>query len=368
MNRNILCNFKKQCKQRFGSVEDFQVHVTTFHPSSDTTNQAAAPSVESTYFSHQRCRCNLGTCGNMIFKSMKEFVAHYNVYHKADRRICIFKNCNKEFHPGFISRHHFSREHFKKNNAELKDEFIYIQSRLATTTDEDENCPGLENEDMIISDQEDEFRDDNVEIEEDIETNEDLVKALANTLNRLGFIKMIPQSTLDSIIYDFLQLFSKSIERQSSEIRKFLLQQEVPSNTIQKVESILKNNCCIEGLKMLNTSKKRESFLAKNFAIVQPMEIILNQEEVKRGSKKESYMYVPLKKSVMTLFEDETFLQVLERSKNETRQPEDIDLIRDVKDGNYYKKNSYFKLNPDSFCGLFYSDAIEAVNPLGKPQ
>ena len=80
---------------------------------------------------------------------------------------------------------------------------------------------------------------------------------------------MIPQSTLDSIIYDFLQLFSKSIERQSSEIRKFLLQQEVPSNTIQKVESILKNNCCIEGLKMLNTSKKRESFLANNFAIVQ---------------------------------------------------------------------------------------------------
>ena len=366
LNRNILCNFKKQCKQRFGSLQEFEVHVRTLHSSKET----ALP-FDSTDFS-QRCQCNLVSCGNMIFKSVKDFVAHYNVYHKADRRICIFKNCNKWFQPGFVSRNHFWREHYQKNNAEIKEEFLYIQSHL-DATDTDNNCPGCENDDIAISDYDEENYDDHAEIEERVNDhedviNEDLVKALADTLNRLSFIKMVPQSTIDIIIFDFLQLFSKSIERQATEIRKFLLQQEVQSNIIQKVESILKNNHCIQGLKKLETTSKRDSFIANNFDIVQPQEIILNPQEVKRGNKKESYMYVPLQKSVITLFEDKTFLQVLERSQNEIRQPQDYDVIRDVKDGTHYKGNKYFKENPDAFCGLLYSDGIEVVNPLGKPQ
>ena len=40
-------------------------------------------------------------------------------------------------------------------------------------------------------------------------------------------------------------------------------------------------------------------------------------------------------------------------------------MIRDVKDGSVFRNLKYFEDNPEAFAAMFYSDAVELVNPLG---
>lgn len=59
----------------------------------------------------------------------------------------------------------------------------------------------------------------------------------------------------------------------------------------------------------LGTMRKRQSFYGKNFAVIEPVEYVLNAQE-----KKHSFVYVPILDLLSKLFERSEILQTLQRS------------------------------------------------------
>ena len=44
----------------------------------------------------------------------------------------------------------------------------------------------------------------------------------------------------------------------------------------------------------------------------------------------------------------------------------DENVLRDVRDGSLYKQNKFFRDNPEAYCMIIYSDALEVVNPIAS--
>ena len=93
---------------------------------------------------------------------------------------------------------------------------------------------------------------------------------------------------------------------------------------------------------------------------VAPEEIVLNEEEVKLGKKKEVIHYVSMSESLKALIEDPTTIKMM--AMKTSRQAFDHK-ISDLKDGSVYSKNGYFRENPDAFSAIVYSDAVELKEP-----
>ena len=83
----------------------------------------------------------------------------------------------------------------------------------------------------------------------------------------------------------------------------------------------------------------------------------------KNVDKVEVVHFIPILETFKHLVEDRSFIEVLEKSRNEAKDNNDV--IKDIKDGSVYQSLEFFKLNPSAFVGILYSDALELVNPLG---
>ena len=81
-----------------------------------------------------------------------------------------------------------------------------------------------------------------------------------------------------------------------------------------------------------------------------------------KKSKKAVVHYIPIIETIKNVVQDPTFLSVV--IGREVVQDQSSSL-KDVKDGDLYRYNSYFKDNPEAMTLMLYSDAIEVVNPIG---
>ena len=181
---------------------------------------------------------------------------------------------------------------------------------------------------------------------------------LCDLYNRMTTIFMIPQSTVQVIIDSFLAISVKASELRQCTLRRKLKCEDLLDSKIDQIVEVLNDDPFTVAQENLSTQYKRDKYLEENFKFVKPTEVVLDPEEVKHGSKKESYQYVSLKESMQLLTEANAM---------ETRnriEPDDSDLLSDIKDGNLRKNLPYFRDNPEAYTCVFYSDAIEINNPL----
>ena len=155
----------------------------------------------------------------------------------------------------------------------------------------------------------------------------------------------------------------KSKENQKLKVKKVLLNENVTAGCLHRIMNILDNDDNILAQEALNSEYKREKFLRENFHVIEPREIILNPDEIKNGAKKESFQYLPLKPALKALLEDKSFNDALDESKNRLVEN---GVLREFKDGAFYKSLDYFKQNPGALAAGIYSDCIELKNPLGS--
>ena len=378
MDTSFLCNYRKECLARFSSIQALKSHISSVHKQQSNSDQGSSsstrPDVSSTISSTkqlsiaQPCRCNLSSCGNKRFPNIKKLMTHYNQDHHLEKRHCIFQGCEKFFPPQFVSRFHFGQFHTKVNKTKLKNEFLINPQQQGEDVLHNDNC----NEALEDMDVEHEYEDENIDedmgeevVGEDAHDEEDvdITKMVANFYNNLAYQKMIPQSTIQIIIQEFLCLLKKSQEMKIKKLSKLLNDENVAQNIISKVQNLCENDEIISAHHKLDSSWKRERFMLNNFDVVLPEEIILNKKGISEGEKKESFQYVPLEKSMKVLLQDPTYLKVMEDVRN--RDVSKPGVLEDIKDGNNYQNTKYFQDNPQAKCGLIYSDAIEVVNPLG---
>ena len=134
-------------------------------------------------------------------------------------------------------------------------------------------------------------------------------------------------------------------------------------NKVEKMIAEYELDECSTALLSLKTSYLREQYLKQEFNYVEPTEVVMNKDDVKKGHKKEVYHYIDIKRSLKNLIEDQTFQNAIKSRPDEPSKDDDV--ISDVKDGRMRQNIAFFKENKGAFTGMLYSDAIELVSPLG---
>ena len=379
MDRNFMC---KLCKQSFPDIFSLKEHVESIHTVKKkalVSNQESGNTDSTRSVSKQKnktslnlcypCKCDMQTCGNQTFPSIKKFKKHYADFHNLERRFCIYKNCEKsEFNPGYSASRHFLRYHSSVGEDALREELLVTPTPMISTNNFDDVNPGREDE-LDITDRD--FVDDHlmevddedcteISDEYDDDYSHDITNMFADFLNRLAFHHMVPQTTIDLIVNEYLLILQNNVENLKKSIKKVLLQENLSLKCMNKIAAVFDKDQSISAHKQLKTSHKRETYILKNFKVVPPVEIVLNPEELKKGLKKESYQYIPIDKSMSVFLQDSTVLQVLEDERNKESNSGG-DVIEDVKHGTLYKNLPYFRENPDAYVGMIYSDAIEVL-------
>ena len=373
----FTCNFKMECKRIFRSVDDLEDHVKTHH-----CNQAASQVLAIGYSAmFISCKCTLISCGQKQFESIRELVAHINNDHKMQPRECIFRDCPQIFKAGSVSRNHFLLKHLKCNQVTLKNNHI-VQNRSGkeytnngfcdvtmdshVTNDQNLNIEAVT---LSTDDRDLDFNEEyvmEIDVEEDCENDELLFKMdFCDFLNRLVNEKYLPMSTVNSIAREYLSLAIKAQKR-----IKRVLQSSLERNasfdlnmTDTIIHDVLDEDPFVKAQEELLTEYKRHQFISSHFKLINPVEIILNPNDVRYGAKKECYHYVPIQESFRVLVEDKSFNNALECQRNEP--PHNSHTFKDVKDGNEFRESDYFIKNPEAYALLLYSDAVELTNPLG---
>ena len=370
LDATFKCNFKRECAERFSSIDELTNHVKALHQGLVQDASLLVTSSRSPVIS-QPCKCAVNEFCSKMFPNVKKLQQHINNEHHLETKICCFQGCDKIMGPQFSTRHHFYEHHTKKHRLELKPEFLVETSNNISGLEVQHFEPegGADNEEVDVEmvNEEDSIRaeaEGTGHIEDEINKIEDIMKMFSIFFSEMCYMKMIAQTTIQYIVENFLEMTIKSRDFQKERVKRVLSMAEVPLNVIGQVMAILDDDVSIKAQENLNSEHKRNKFLSENFKIVKPQEIILNPDEMLRGEKKESFMYVPVKENFKTLLEDSSFYKMMEEVRNRPGHEDDT-VLDDIKDGWSYKNTEYFQQNPDAFCGLLYSDGIEVVNPLG---
>ena len=373
LQSKFRCNYGKSCKQMFTSIEQLESHVADIH-SKKPESRARDGHIQSTLPIVGSCKCPLQSCGQRQFSSLKSLMTHFNSKdHSLERRICIFQSCEKVISPQEIGRKHFYYHHKLTNKLSLKQECFIVNPTETDSIDDGTQVElssvhgddALSDGDDIDDEDEDEMlTTDAGDLDDDEDEQLRFTKDFANFLNGLSNLQMVPHTTIDIIMEEFLRISLKSQEIRSIKLLAKLRTLNVSEDIIAEVIKINQNDEMIEAQRCLKTRFKREQFMKRNFNFIQPKEIILNPQSVKAGAAKECYHYIPIIDSFKCLVEDPTYLGVLEKQRQDVTIKED--LIQNFTDGSLIKNLEYFQANPEASPLGIYSDALEVSNPLGS--
>ena len=364
--QNVLCNYQKECQRFFPNIVVLITHIKSEHSSVQQSSDLVLPRVSCV---NVQCKCDRITCGQMTFQTIKSLVAHYNTFHREEDRECIFENCTTLLRKSSTSRHHFRIKHFNKNQIQLKTKYLVTSgsnSVVLNAEDIYEAGPRISDDldDQVTDNFEDVYNEnDFLIIEQAIpdSTNDYYLKYYADFLNNLANFKFVSQLTVQHISKQYLQDSRQSMQMRKSKLVSSL--QSISSIIQLDIERIVKETLeddpFLQAQMQLDTQHKLTKYVQDNMDYVAPSEIVLNDDEVKNGSKKDSLHYISIISSLKMLLEDFSFNKMMAQTRTSTAD------ITDFKDCLAYKNNKYFQKNPDAYSLVLYSDGVEMKNPLG---
>ena len=365
------CNFKKICPRVFRTIDQLENHYKQAHTKQSKIATENLPRMIART-AEIRCRCSFVNCRGTNFKKISDLTNHINVFHKNERRSCIFRGCQREFIPKKESRHHF-RYHFNKGDTDLKqqnihDDLIGRQEPSSNRT----LCPGEEDHDLNDEQREEfqydsEVEDENREQEDEDSFETALEHALfsyAQFLNEIGNVDCLPSKTVTKISTQYYKLATLSNKFREKYLLKTMKTKfpEIDQNELDSVLLELNDkDPFMRAQELLSTETSRKKFVYENFDYIAPLEIVLNQDEIDRGKPKETVHYVPIHETLKVIFGDPTYQKVVTRENSGERS---IDCLNDIKDGFLFQNSEYFQENPSALPLILYSDGVETLNPL----
>ena len=368
--KHVLCNFKRECKRNFSSLDGLIMHIKESHGRGhqerivDTNNRAAA-------LINFPCKCDL--CSGRNFTNVADLMTHYNTFHCKQYRECIFHGCRVSFKASSSSRHHFRLKHKKTGRLKLKKRHLLNRDQSSSviegTNINNEYNDNVEEQDNDIIDEYDEadieFLENTTDAEEEISTELDenyFLEYYSDFLNRMTNFKFVPQTTVQEIAEEYISNTKKSLANRNALLQKAL--DGTQNISVEEKDAIMKkleNDSFLDAQIKLGSEYKRSKFIKDSQNFVAPEEILLNKEEVRLGARKDVFHYIPIVSSLKTLLQDFSFNTMMARR----NQAASDDKIVDLKDGSVYKNCEFFKEHADAYSIVLYSDAVELKNPLG---
>ena len=357
--------------RRFNSIELLEDHLEHVHYS-DQNVSGSKLNLNQQPVGQTPCKCLITSCNGLNIIDISSLVRHLNTVHESEPRECIFENCRTRFQAGSASRHHFRLQHVKLNKIELKSKYK-VQASIVTGSGETSEDFSFDVSNSDCSNTESNYPASDISINssdsdsDDVANDDDkfYVKAFADFGNRMCHEKFIPHSTMQYISTEFLAHSQKALEDREVAVKKVL--RGIPELTEVNIEEIMRvvsEDKFVNAQKELDTEHKRDAFLRSNFNYVNPVEYVLNKENVLKGQPKEVYHYIPIVQTFKNLIQDQTFIGMMNNATAMSNYESQV--LRDCKDGLAFKNNTFFKKNPDAYACIMYSDAVELVNPLGS--
>ena len=365
---NLTCQFGLSCPRTFSSLEILLEHIKVAHCSETIMRKDMGRKLPPMPIEIP-CRCVMMRCLGKQFSSIRALMLHMRTFHASETVQCIFNGCDKKFNKSATFRSHFYEKHLKLNMCVLKDVHkldnpvggsdIIVNHDIIPEQDEAQ----VYEAEVFPGDYEDIDSEDEVVGGDDVDEN--FLMSYCDFLNRMANFHFIPHSTIKIIGEEYLKNYTKSNEAKIKMLKKSL--SKVPGITENEIHRVLDDfqseDVFLEAQRKLDSEYKRVQFLKDNFVYVEPEEIVLNPRQVKESQAPKAVVhYVSVIETVKNLVEDASFNEMIEKESESIHTEKKI---RDVKDGQLYKNQSFFKENPGAFTMMLYSDAIELVNPLG---
>ena len=366
----ILCQLKG-CQRELSNVAMLRTHISTCHRTPRTSSVLLKQSqlVEELV----NLRCLQTECDHQLVGSLADLKRHLKSHtDKREMVQCPFADCSYETYVSGSFTSHLSRIHPIQQVHGLKVTIVEdASSQVIKEVDEgggnlilesvnddydDNYVDDIESDEYEgRSDDEDDKDDKDDEIDE-----ETFLKSLSIVFNNWMNVAGIPYSTVNLIVAEVFKSYSMGADLTKNRIRKILLRQGLDEIQVQNIiESAGEDDPFKAAKEQLESEKKRLTFIKEAFKNTPPETIRLNPAH---ESKVESYEYVSLKGSIKNLLEDESYQA---QKKTDPYRSEE-GLVKDVRDGQYFKHNKYFQDNPDAVPILLFQDELELCNPLGS--
>ena len=166
-------------------------------------------------------------------------------------------------------------------------------------------------------------------------------------------VSNIAYTTANIIIKEIFSSYKKGVDFTKKKINAKLVDEGIDEEKISRIlDMVGKEDPFEKAREELESESKRMRFITKVFPCVEPETVVLSPSN---SSVKDTYQYVPLRKSLKHLLEDEAFL----KQKLNDPYHHDSNLIQDVRDGECYRENQFFLNNPEAVPLLLFQDELE---------
>ena len=364
--QKMVCKVKG-CQRDFHGLNLLEIHVKTAHRSRPSLVKLSQSQLVEQL---NRLKCLSFSCSHQIVPNIKELKKHLKTHFDRRETIgCIFSGCNFETDNAGTLRSHFSRIHKIQDLQHLKPEIVLDDA--SSNLELDGSMDDISGIDISIDDRsrteevedfhENDFEPD-TEFQDVIEENDEdqldvFMKAIAITFNDWMNMKNIPYSTCNLIIKEIFHCYSEGLTSTEKKIRKLLQAEGWEEYRIVEIIQKIENDDPFSKARIeLESERKRINYIKETFDYCQPETVLLDKESG------DSYQYIPITKSLKILVEDETFI----KQKLADVYFQENDVYKDVRDGEYFKANNFFRKNPEAVPILMFQDELEVANPLGS--
>ena len=365
----IVCQLKG-CERVLSSVKMLCFHFKASHQKSRFSTVALRQSqlVEQVSL----LKCSSPSCGHQKLNTLKDLKAHLSGFHfkNLEEVTCIFDKCDFKTNLHGTLRSHFSRKHPLQQVCDLKKENLVLDDSSEDINNDVDNEDNFDTVGSLDTEPEDLGFEATVESDDALEdvtndlNDEDhevlFTKALAMQFNRWANIKNVPYSTVSEIVTEVFDSYKQGAEVTKKKIISIFRKDGLALDPLLKVLGEVDDLDPFKAArKLLEKDRDRQNFILKEFPNVQPLDIRLNTEDMRE--KALTLQYVPIKESLKNLLEDETYLA----QKIADPYYHEENVIKDCKDGTYFKQNQFFVNNPGAVPIVLFQDELEVANPLG---
>ena len=168
-------------------------------------------------------------------------------------------------------------------------------------------------------------------------------------------VSNVAYSTVNVIVQEVFGAYNKGVVFTKNKVESKLRELQVSEDKIEEIlQVIAKDDPFQMARKELEKEKQRINFIKSSFPYVKSETVVL-------GPGKDSYQYVSVKESLKVLLEDDKFVQ----QKVDDPYYFDENVIKDIRDGDCFLTNTFFKENPQVVPLLVFVDELEICNTLG---
>lgn len=279
-----------------------------------------------------------------LFNNRKIYISHLmNHLQNNSEIICNIGLCENKYSIKNSFASHIFRKH--PDNEELSNQ-LDVSNTQNGFTETDTNINVLEAVDPISDSVSD-------------------LKQMAIFLLRLESKLLVPQSTINVILSNFLELTTKNSLDHKNKIVDKLHELGINSEEIKLVSEVFDDdifNYCLGPQGPLRSTYLRKKFYTNEFDFVAPIKLLLGRD----NNHTNCYAYyIPIIESLKLIMKNKTLLNTYRESTNinETEIPT---FLQDITDGYVVKKIKSNVLLINSLNIILYQDAFEICNPLGS--